>query len=279
MLVGAARQRRIVHDQHSVAIGIGQPGFGLSGQAGLHPDGPLLAPAVETGLAAAEWYHTEVPRKVMKELMAAHATGRRCATRSSGSRCTSLFAAGGIYFWGIVVVRAVLDRLRRPLRLGLRLAAGTNAATAPPSGRRWMNDVVYHIACFQVMRNPVNWRWSHARHHTDTIIVGRDAEIAWMHPVRLGLKALAYVGHRGRLGVAQGASGATPRGELSTDEKDYIPESEWPKVDLLGARPHDDLRPDRAGGAGHAAGRHGLDVGHPLHAHRPAARSTAAGTW
>ena len=26
--------------------------------------------AVETGLAAAEWYHTEVPRKVMKELMA-----------------------------------------------------------------------------------------------------------------------------------------------------------------------------------------------------------------
>ena len=59
---------------------------------------------------------------------------------------------------------------------------------------RWMNDVVYHIASFQVMRNPVNWRWSHARHHTDTIIVGRDAEIAWMHPIRLGLKALAMVG-------------------------------------------------------------------------------------
>ena len=32
----------------------------------LGPDG---ARAVETGLAAAEWYHTEVPRKVMKELM------------------------------------------------------------------------------------------------------------------------------------------------------------------------------------------------------------------
>ncbi len=25
--------------------------------------------AVDTGLAAAEWYHTEVPRKVMKDLM------------------------------------------------------------------------------------------------------------------------------------------------------------------------------------------------------------------
>ncbi|TIQ61180.1 MAG: fatty acid desaturase, partial [Mesorhizobium sp.] len=25
--------------------------------------------AVETGLAAAEWYHTDIPRKQMKELM------------------------------------------------------------------------------------------------------------------------------------------------------------------------------------------------------------------
>ena len=33
-----------------------------------------------------------------------------------------------------------------------------------------------------LMRNPVTWRWSHARHHTDTIIVGRDAEIAVMRP-------------------------------------------------------------------------------------------------
>ena len=32
----------------------------------LGPDGKR---AVEIGLAAAEWYHTEVPRKVMKDLM------------------------------------------------------------------------------------------------------------------------------------------------------------------------------------------------------------------
>ena len=29
------------------------------------------------------------------------------------------------------------------------------------------------------------WRWSHARHHTDTIIVTRDPEIQVMHPVDL----------------------------------------------------------------------------------------------
>ena len=41
-----------------------------------------------------------------------------------------------------------------------------------------MNDVVYNIACFMIFREPTVWRWSHARHHTDTIIVGRDPEIA-----------------------------------------------------------------------------------------------------
>ena len=35
-----------------------------------------------------------------------------------------------------------------------------------------MNDVIYHIACFMIMREPTVWRWSHTRHHTDTIIVG-----------------------------------------------------------------------------------------------------------
>ena len=41
----------------------------------------------------------------------------------------------------------------------------------------WMNNAVYQIASFMIMRNPVAWRWSHARHHTDTIIVGRDPEV------------------------------------------------------------------------------------------------------
>ncbi len=50
---------------------------------------------------------------------------------------------------------------------------------------RWMNDAIYHIACFMIMREPTVWRWSHTRHHTDTIIVGRDPEIAVMRPVMI----------------------------------------------------------------------------------------------
>ncbi|MEM9349886.1 MAG: fatty acid desaturase [Pseudomonadota bacterium] len=46
----------------------------------------------------------------------------------------------------------------------------------------WMNEVIYQIASFMLIRNPVVWRASHLRHHTDTIIVGRDPEIQLMRP-------------------------------------------------------------------------------------------------
>ena len=47
---------------------------------------------------------------------------------------------------------------------------------------RWMNDALYQIASFMVLREPTVWRWSHTRHHTDTIIVGRDPEIVAPRP-------------------------------------------------------------------------------------------------
>ena len=46
----------------------------------------------------------------------------------------------------------------------------------------WMNRAVYHIASFMLLRNPYVWQASHVRHHTDTIIVGRDPEIQAMRP-------------------------------------------------------------------------------------------------
>jgi fatty acid desaturase len=99
-----------------------------------------------------------------------------------------------------------------------------------------MNDVVYQIASFQVMRNPVSWRWSHARHHTDTIIVGRDAEIAWMLPPSMIIKALHFVGiYDAWLSLKVLARNAM--GDLSADERDYIPASEIPKA-VFAARVH-----------------------------------------
>ncbi len=146
-----------------------------------------------------------------------------------------LFATGGIYFWGSWV--AVPFWLAYGLLYGSACDSRWHECGHGTAFRtRWMNDVIYHIASFQIMRNPVNWRWSHARHHTDTLIVGRDPEIAWMHPIRLGMKALAYVGLHDTL-VSLKTLARNAVGWLSPDEKDYIPQSEWPKA-VFWARIH-----------------------------------------
>lgn len=190
--------------------------------------------AVETGLASAEWYHTDVPRKTMKELM----------KRSDGPaiRDTIIWfaliigsAAGAIYFWGswwcvpFFLVYGVLYGSSSDSRWH-ECGHGTAFKTD------WMNNVIYQIASFMVMRNPVAWRWSHARHHTDTIIVGRDAEIVVMRPPDLLRAALAFTG---LLDFRYALPGLFRQavGRLSADEKSYIPDSEQPKA-ITAARWH-----------------------------------------
>jgi fatty acid desaturase len=196
--------------------------------------GPRSRHAVEAGLATAEWYHSDVPRKVMKDLMK-RSDGPALRDTAIWVALHVLFAAGGILLWGSWW--AVPFWLAYGVMYGSACDSRWHECGHGTAFRtRWMNDVVYHIASFQVMRNPVAWRWSHARHHTDTIIVGRDPEIAWMHPIRMGLKALAYVGivdswNSFRIIARQSV------GELSADEKDYIPESERPKA-IFWARVH-----------------------------------------
>ena len=136
--------------------------------------------AIETGLASADWYHSDVPRKVMKELMQ-RSDGPAIRDTVIWIAAIVISAAGAIYFWGtwwcvpFFLVYGVLYGSSSDSRWH-ECGHGTAFKT------RWMNDVIYEIASFMLMRNPVTWRWSHARHHTDTIIVGRDAEIAVMRP-------------------------------------------------------------------------------------------------
>ena len=100
----------------------------------------------------------------------------------------------------------------------------------------WMNDVVYQFASFLVMRNPVTWRWSHARHHTDTIIVGRDAEIAVMRPPDLLKFILNFVGIFD-VWYSMKALMLNALGILQEHEKSFVPEVEIGKA-IFAARIH-----------------------------------------
>lgn len=183
--------------------------------------------AVETGLAAAEWYHSDVPRKDMKALMQ---RSDQPAIRDTIILFGAMifFAGLGIGLWpslwslpfwaayGVLYGSAMDSRWHE---------CGHGTAFRTP----WMNDVLYQIASFCMIRNPVTWRWSHARHHTDTVIVGRDPEIAVMRPpvfFRLignffGLFDAIDGWRRMILNALFGAS---------REEESFIPASERPKV-------------------------------------------------
>jgi len=183
--------------------------------------------ALESGLASAQWYQTSIPRKQMKELM------RRSdmpAIKDTivwlGTMLVS--ASAGIYFWGswlcvpFWIVYGVLYGSASDSRWH-ECGHGTAFKT------RWMNDVVYHIASFMNMKSPVVFRWSHARHHTDTIIVGRDVEIVAMRPPNLITLFLDFFGlvHGFRTILLTLRHAA---GRISAEEKTFIPESEQPKM-------------------------------------------------
>jgi fatty acid desaturase len=190
--------------------------------------------AVDRGLAAAEWYHSEVPRKVMKELMQRR-DGPALRDTAIWIGLLILSAWGGIATWGTWAtvpfwfVYGVLYGSACDSRWH-ECGHGTAFRTS------WMNDVVYHIASFMVMRNPVGWRWSHARHHTDTVIVGRDPEIAFMHPTGIWANALHFVGIRD-IYFWMKVLVLNALGKVSADERTYIPETEVAKA-IFWARVH-----------------------------------------
>jgi len=183
--------------------------------------------AVASGLAAAEWYRTDIPRKVIKALMQ-RTDGPAIRDTAIWLGLMAVFAAGAVAtfgsWWCVPLFAAY----------GVLYGSATDSrwhecghGTAFRSA--WMNNVVYQIASFMMMRNPVSWRWSHARHHTDTIIVGRDPEIAVMRPPDLLRLIGNFVGlfdaYAGLKAMAVNAAG-----RLSAEEATFIPDSEQPKV-------------------------------------------------
>ncbi|TNF22874.1 MAG: fatty acid desaturase [Rhodobacteraceae bacterium] len=189
--------------------------------------GPEARRAVETGLATAQWYHTEIPRKEMKALMQrSDQPAIRDTVLLFGSML--VLAAIGIALWpswasapfwlgyGVLYCSAMDSRWHE---------CGHGTAFRTP----WMNNVLYQIASFCMVRNPVEWRWSHARHHTDTVIVGRDPEIVAMRPPALLRIFLNF------FGILDALTGwkrmlLNAAGRIDPAEASFIPEPEQPKV-------------------------------------------------
>lgn len=183
--------------------------------------------AEEHGLANAQWYSCAIPRPRLRELM----------QRKDGPAIRDT-----LLWFALLAVTGTLGCLTWGSWWAVLPFAAYGVLYGSSSDSRWhecghrtafktvgMNDVIYEIASFMVLHESVPWRWSHTRHHTDTIIVGRDPEIgAPRPPDLLGIALAAFALKGGPKEFYK--MGRHCFGRLTPAEKTYIPDSERPKV-------------------------------------------------
>jgi Na+-transporting NADH:ubiquinone oxidoreductase subunit F len=147
--------------------------------------------AIAAGLADAEWYRPPIDADRLRTLME-RTNGR--AARDTALWFALLVGIGTAAFislgtWYAIPAFAAFGALYG----GSADARWHENGHGTAFRTKWANDVVYNIASFMLMREPTLWRWSHFRHHSDTIIVGRDAEIGFPRPTPRWKVVVAYL--------------------------------------------------------------------------------------
>ena len=185
--------------------------------------------AVERGLAEADWYASPVPRDVMRELLE-----RRDgpALRDTLLYFALIFTAAYLTWrlWGSWW--ALLPMMAYGVLYASASDARWHEAGHGTAFRTdWMNDALYEVASFMVLRESIPWRWSHARHHSDTIIVGRDPEIAVPRPPDAWAMLWKCFNYRAFRRYVTNITLHT-FGRVTAEEATFIPPSEYGKVFL-----------------------------------------------
>lgn len=168
------------------------------------------------------WYACPLPRKTLKDLI------RRSdepALRFLGLWLGLLLLSGVLAFfsWGSLwaipaffvygVLYAVADHRHH------ELSHGTAFRT------RWLNEMSYHLCAFMTLREGFYYRWSHSRHHTHTLLVGRDPEIAAPRPPDVLAQFLDFFFlHDGFVQFRRMLRNAS--GDLTEDGKHFVPDSQ-----------------------------------------------------
>jgi fatty acid desaturase len=143
-------------------------------------DGDLRQQNFESQVSSA-WFTPAVDRKLLKQLMK---RSDMPALRDHGLWVGLLIASGALAFaaWGSWWALPAF------LVYGVLYSASDHRAHelshGTPFKTRWLNEAFFRLASFMTLHEGHYWRWSHTRHHTHTIIVGRDPEIAVPRPVR-----------------------------------------------------------------------------------------------
>ncbi|GLR67136.1 fatty acid desaturase [Acidocella aquatica] len=195
----------------------------------MHAENTTSHDGKDMGITAdAVWYSCAIDRKKMKELI----------RRSDGPALRffglwlGLLAASAIaafFSWGswwalpaffvYGVLYAAADHRHH------ELSHGTAFRT------RWLNEALFHLCAFMTLREGFYYRWSHTRHHTHTLLVGRDPEIAAPRPPKVLMQFLDFFFiHDGFVQLGRLLRNAS--GDLTEDGKHFVPDGQRHRVIL-----------------------------------------------
>ncbi len=185
------------------------------------------AQAVANGLADAEWYRSPISPDRLQSL----------SVRTNGRAAIDL-----LLYVALLVGSAVLLYWSLWSWWTLPAAFVYGTLYGSSSDPRWhecghgtafrssvLNNLVYFPASFMLLREATLWRWSHVRHHSDTIVVGRDPEIILARPPQLGDWLPNLIGLKaGTFMMRRTVRHAT--GNISAADESYLPEHAKPLV-------------------------------------------------
>jgi len=182
-----------------------------------------------SGFELTDWYKTPISRKELKVLMK-RSDRLALINYSIWLGCTLALGALVIVTWG------TWWAVPSTFAYGIFYGSGadsrwheTGHGTVFKS--RWLNDLFYQLTSFMSMRNPYVWRWSHTRHHTETVVVGRDPEIAFQRPPSILEWILNLLYIPAILNELQKMVRIST-GNLTTAEKSFVPELDRSKAYL-----------------------------------------------
>lgn len=174
------------------------------------------------------WWTCDISRKELKALM---------------KREDARPLANYLLWLALLVGSGVLAYLSLDLAIGWSILAffvyGTIYSSCDPRSHdlghgaafktRWINDAFCRLCLFLTLKEPVDWRWRHARHHTDTSHVGYDPEILVKRPADL-IPIFADFFFLTQLKGELTGIFTHAMGRVTGDPRHYVPESEWPKM-------------------------------------------------
>ena len=193
------------------------------GGSDVAPD--ITAAAFDVAIRDQEWYACRIDRQSLKQLTK---RSDKAALVSYGVWLLLLFSSGvaGWFAWGTVwaipafglysILYSAADHRNHELSHGT------------PFRTRWLNETFYHLCAFMTLREAYYYRWSHSRHHTHTVLVGRDPElIPRTAPIFAFLLELPFI--RSLLMVTWRMAMAST-GRIDSDGLQFIPANQRRKV-------------------------------------------------